>query len=109
MPSWVSPVFNNAFILLFFVHAAASFYLYGIPKPRNQIRVIHVYIGYGVFLFTMISQSIRSEPLHMITYIINWLFIVAHLALSVRFMLKRVTHQRVDPLMDFSVGRKLSS
>jgi hypothetical protein len=107
--NWISPVFNNTFILMFFVHAAASFYLYGIPKPKGNIRVIHVYIGYGVFLFTMISQSFRSEPLHLITYLINWVFIVAHLALSLRFMLKRVAHKRIDPLLDFAVGRRLSS
>jgi hypothetical protein len=40
-----------------------------------------VYIGYGVFIFTMVSQSvIGMETLHMITYIINWAFIAAHIA-----------------------------
>ena len=107
--SWVSPVFNNAFIVLFFIHAVASFYFYGVPKLKANIRVVHVYIGYAVFVFTMISQSLlHVEPIHMITYVINWLFIGAHIALSTRFMLKRVLKQRQDQLLEIAVGRKLA-
>ena len=108
IPSWVSDVFNNGFIVLFFIHAAASFYFYGIPKPKANIRVLHVYIGYTVFLFTMISQSFRAEPLHLITYLINWAVIGAHVTLSTRFMLKRVMNHKQDPLMEFAIGRKLA-
>lgn len=108
--SWVSPVFNNAFIVLFFIHAVASFYFYGIPKIRANIRVAHVYIGYMVFVFTMISQSLlRIEPIHMITYAIMWVFIGAHLILSTRFMLKRVMKQHQDPMLDIAVGKKYAA
>jgi hypothetical protein len=108
--SWVSPAFNNGFIVLFFIHAIASFYFYGVPKPKTNIRVAHVYIGYGVFIFTMISQSLlHIEPIHMITYGIMWVFIGAHLILSTRFMLKRVTKQRQDPMLDIAVGKKYAA
>lgn len=101
---------NSLFIILFFIHAVASFYFYGVPRPRLNIRVVHVYIGYGVFLFTMVSQSvIGMEPLHMITYVINWLFIGAHLALSTRFMLKRVTRQKQDPMLEIVVSKKFQT
>lgn len=102
--------FNNLFIMLFFVHATASFYFYGVPRPRANIRVAHVYIGYGVFLFTMVSQSLLGvEPIHMITYVVNWVFIAAHLALSLRFMLKRVTRQKQDPMLEIVVSKKYTA
>jgi hypothetical protein len=56
----------------------------------------------------MISQSVRAEPLHIITYLINWVFIGAHVALGTRFMLKRMMRQKQDPLLDFAVGKKLA-
>lgn len=109
IPAWVDPLFNNSFLILFFVHATASFYFYGVPRPRANIRVAHVYIGYGVFLFTMVSQSlIGVEPIHMITYVINWLFIGAHILLSVRFLLKRLTRAKQDPMLEFVVSKKLA-
>ncbi len=109
LPDWVNVWFNTLFIILFFLHTAASFYLFGVPKPRNNIRVKHVYIGYGVFIFTIISQSlIGLEPIHMITYIINWIFIGAHVLLSTRFMSKRVFKKDPVPSLDYTVGSKLS-
>lgn len=108
LPAWMNSFFNTLFIVLFFVHATASLYFYGIPRPKLHIRVLHVYIGYGVFLFTMVSQSlIGVEPIHIITYVLNWLFIGMHLALSVRFMLQRVRRKKQDPLLDFVVSKRL--
>ncbi|MEI7772257.1 MAG: hypothetical protein WCI67_19865 [Chloroflexales bacterium] len=101
---------NSAFLILFFIHATASFYFYGVPRPKPNIRVVHVYIGYGVFIFTMISQSfLHTEPLHIITYVLNWVFIGAHIALSIRFMLKRVTRQKQDPMLEIVISKKLAT
>jgi hypothetical protein len=99
---------SNIYLMFFFVHAVASLYFYGIPRLHAHIRTIHVYIGYGVFLFTMVSQSvIGMEPLHMITYVINWAFIAAHIVLSIRFALQRLRKAQIDPLLDVTVSRKL--
>ncbi|MFN7470863.1 MAG: hypothetical protein ACK5S9_04320 [Roseiflexaceae bacterium] len=99
---------SNIYIMFFFVHAVASLYFYGIPKLHAHIRTVHVYIGYGVFIFTMVSQSvIGMEPLHMITYIINWAFIAAHIVLSFRFMLQRVRKSQVDPMLELTVSKRL--
>ena len=107
IPAWVDYTFNTLFILLFFIHTVASFYFYGIPKPHRHIRVVHVYIGYAVFLFTMVSQSlIGVEPIHMITYVINWLFIGAHVVLSTYFMLKRNRHKQPVPSLEIRVKVK---
>lgn len=99
---------SNIYLMLFFVHAVASLYFYGIPRLRANIRAIHVYIGYGVFIFTMVSQSlIGMEPIHMITYVINWAFIAAHIVLSFRFMLQRVRRANVDPMLELTVSPHL--
>lgn len=105
---WVHLTFSNIYILLFFVHAVASLYFFGIPRLHQHIRVYHVYIGYGVFLFTMVSQSlIGVEPIHIITYVINWIFIGAHILLSFRFMLQRVRRAQVDPMLEMTVSPHL--
>lgn len=105
---WVHLTFSNVYILLFFVHAVASLYFYGVPRLQSHIRVVHIYIGYGVFLFTMVSQSlIGVEPIHIITYVINWVFIGAHILLSFRFMLQRVRRQQLDPMLEMTVSPHL--
>lgn len=105
---WVHLTFSNIYILLFFVHAVASLYFYGVPRLQSHIRVVHIYIGYGVFLFTMVSQSlIGVEPIHIITYVINWVFIGAHILLSFRFMLQRVRRQQLDPMLEMTVSPHL--
>jgi hypothetical protein len=108
-PAWVDPFFNNLFLILFFVHTTASFYFYGVPKPRLNIRVVHIYIGYGVFIFTMVSQSvIGMEPLHLITYVVNWAFIAMHLALGLRFLMRRLLQKPVEPLLEVTVSKRLA-
>ena len=99
---------SNIYLMFFFVHAVASLYFYGIPKLHAHIRTAHVYIGYGVFIFTMVSQSlIGVEPIHMITYVIKWGFIAAHIVLSFRFMLQRVRKGHVDPMLEMTVSKRL--
>ena len=99
---------SNIYLMFFFVHAVASLYFYGIPKLHAHIRTVHVYIGYGVFIFTMVSQSlIGMDPIHMITYVINWAFIAAHIVLSFRFMLQRVRKGQVDPMLELTVSKRL--
>ena len=81
---------SGVFTLLFLVHAGFAVYLFGFPKWRNNLRTIHIYLGYVVFVLTLTSQSlIGLEPYHNIFYLTNWAFILAHVALSTRFMLQR--------------------
>lgn len=95
-------VTSLVFIVLLFVHSFFSVYLFGFPRFKWQIRVVHIYIGYGVFIFTMLSQTlIGFEPYHNIFYALNWAFIVAHVALSTRFMLKRNIKRQPEPALKF--------
>lgn len=90
------------FILCLLLHSFFSVYLFGFPRFKWQIRVVHIYIGYAVFICTMISQSIIGfEPYHNIFYALNWVFIIAHVALSTRFMLKRNVKKQPEPELSF--------
>jgi len=96
------------FILLLLTHSAFSVYLFGFPKLKRNIRVAHIYIGYAIFIFTLISQSIIGfEPYHNIAYGLNWIFITAHVALSTRFMFKRNLKKTPEPELTFYTGGSL--
>ena len=95
------------FILLLLVHSAFSVYLFGFPRFKWRIRVVHIYIGYCLFITTFLSQLIIGfEPYHIISYTLNWILILAHVALSTRFMLKRNVKGQPGPLLDFR-GEKI--
>lgn len=86
----IAIISSLAFILLLLVHAIFSIYLFGFPKFKWQIRIFHIYVGYGIFIFTFLSQAIIGfEPYHAITYSLNWLLIIVHVGLSTQFMLTR--------------------
>jgi hypothetical membrane protein len=90
------------FILLFFIHAIFGVYLFGFPKFKWQIRVIHIYLGYLLFVVTMLSQGVLgSEAFYRIPYILMILLVFAHVALSFRFMFKRNMKKNVEPSLNF--------
>ncbi len=96
-----SIISSVVFILLLLIHSGFSVYLFGFPKFKLQIRVVHIYIGYLLFIFTFISQSISIEPYHKITYAIMWMFLIAHVTLSFRFMLKRNVKKQPEQSLRF--------
>jgi hypothetical protein len=93
---------SMVFILCLFVHSFFSVYLFGFPRFKWQVRVVHIYIGYAVFIFTIISQSIIGfNPYYTIFYVMMWIFIIAHISLSTRFMLKRNVKKKPEPELFF--------
>ncbi len=93
---------STIFILFFFVHTIFGVYLFGFPKFKWQIRVVHIYVGYLLFIFTIVSQAIIGvEPYHNIAYGLMWLFLITHVSLSFRFMLKRNYKKDVEPSLSF--------
>ena len=103
----IALISSGLFTLLLLIHSIFSVYLFGFPKFKWQIRVVHIYIGYFLFIFTFLSQSIIGcEPYHIIAYTLNWIFVVAHVSLSIRFMLKRNVKRQPEPLLDFR-GEKI--
>jgi hypothetical protein len=96
---------NALFTPLFLLRGLFSVYLFGFPEFRLNIRICHIYIGYAVFLRTMISQSlIGFEPYHKIFFALNWVVIPCHVALSARFMSQRRNGRRRDPELAFYTG-----
>jgi hypothetical protein len=96
-----SIISSVVFILLLLIHSGFSVYLFGFPKFKWQIRIVHIYIGYLLFIFTFVSQSISIEPYHISTYAIMWVFLIAHVTLSFRFMIKRNVKKQPEPSLTF--------
>lgn len=98
----VAGISSLIFILCFFVHTIFGVYLFGFPKLRWQIRVIHIYLGYLLFVVTMISQGVLgSEAFYRIPYVLMIGLVLAHVALSFRFMLKRNIAKKEIPSLNF--------
>lgn len=98
---------SGIFTLMFLVHSAFAVYLFRFPRWRPNIRILHIYLGYVVFVLTLTSQSlIGHEPWHNIFYLTNWLFVLSHVALSTRFMLQRryPRRRRDAELTNFASG-----
>lgn len=90
LPRWVAWTSNNLFTVNFILHGLMSAYVYRMPRPRSNPRVIQAYLGYGIGLFTLASQSlIGTEPIHSITFAVLWLLIGGHIALAVRSRSRR--------------------
>ncbi len=90
LPRWIAWSANNFFTVNFILHGVMSAYVYRVPRPRANPRVLQAYVGYGIGLFTLISQSlIGTEPMHSITFAILWLLIGGHIALAVRSRSRR--------------------
>jgi hypothetical protein len=99
---------QGVFIILFFIHTLMSAYIYGIPKPARNVRVLHIYIGYALFFFIMSSQVfLKTEPLHTVLYFMQWVTLSFHVALSARFLFKRLAKRATDPQLNYYTGGKL--
>lgn len=104
----IGTALSVVFIPMLLMHSFFSIYLFGFPKFRWQIRIFHIYIGYGIFIFTLTSQSIIGiEPYHSIAYLLNWLLIIVHVGLSTRFMLKRNFKKQPEKELPFYTGGKI--
>ena len=77
-------------IVLPFVHFLLTLYLFGMPRFSNNRRTVHIYLGYATFLIIFISQSLVGlEPWFIITNIIMYIFIIAHIVLGVQSYMER--------------------
>ena len=87
-------------LLFWFIHAVLSFYLYALPKPKANLRVFHIYLGYATFVFTMISQSLFGmDDIKRIFDILMWASIAVHVALAVYYYNQR--KQKADAMQAY--------
>jgi hypothetical protein len=97
-----SIILTIIFTFLLLIHSGFSVYLFGFPKFKFTVRVVHIYIGYFLFIFTFLSQSIIGiEPYHIIAYTLNWIFVIAHVTLSIRFAINRNVKKQPEPTLNF--------
>ena len=111
MPRWIAWTANNLFTVNFILHGVMSAYVYRMPRPRSTPRVMQVYLGYSIALFTLVSQTaIGTEPLHSITFAVLWLFIGGHVTLAIRSRSRRAEAPAASmitgPSIAPSVGRR---
>lgn len=91
------------------VHFALSLFLFGFPRGGNAAKTRHVYIGYGVFLAIMISQSlIGTGIVYDITTWAMYLLIVVHVVLGYRHAQAR-QKSGGDPMSEVQRGRKAAA
>ena len=105
IPSWIVSYSGTLFTMMFLIHGFLSVYLFGVPRPSTNVRVVHIYIGYAVLVSTLAAQgAIGNEPIHSILLVPMWGFITAHVALAVRFALKRRLRRALDPELPLHSG-----
>jgi hypothetical protein len=79
-----------AFLPLFFVHVALSFYVFGLVRPRRTLRVFHIYVGYVTLVLVMVSQTtFGNEPLHTTLTVLMYAVIAVHIAIALRYGVTR--------------------
>lgn len=86
-------------IVLTFLHAGLSFYVFGYVRPQRSLRVFHVYFGYLTFILVMLSQSTISGPatFHFVTSVLMYVAITLHAVIGVRYQVIRRRAQRLTP------------
>jgi ABC-type branched-subunit amino acid transport system ATPase component/branched-subunit amino acid ABC-type transport system permease component len=105
---WLVTYSSIIFTLMFLVHGFLSVYLFGFPRPARVLRVVHIYIGYAVLVFTLAAQGvIGTEPLHTILLVPMWSMIGAHVALGFRFAWRRRQRVSVEPELPLYLGGAL--
>lgn len=85
--TWIATI---GVISLSTLHTVLSFYVYGIVRPRMTVRVLHVYLGYALFVLVVVSQTnLEHEPLHTVLTALMYAAIVGHVVLAARVSLQR--------------------
>lgn len=105
---WLVTYSSIIFTLMFLIHSFLSVYLFGFPRPARVLRVVHIYIGYAVLVFTLAAQGvIGTEPLHTVLLVPMWTMIGAHVALGVRFAWRRRQRVSAEPELPLYLGGAL--
>jgi ABC-type branched-subunit amino acid transport system ATPase component/branched-subunit amino acid ABC-type transport system permease component len=106
--AWLVTYSSIIFTVMFLVHGFLSVYLFGFPRPARVLRVVHIYIGYAVLVFTLAAQGvIGTEPLHTILLVPMWTMIGAHVALGFRFAWRRRQRVSAEPELPLYLGGAL--
>jgi hypothetical protein len=92
-------VMSFLLVVLTFLHAGLSFYVFGYVRPQRSLRVFHIYFGYLTFILVMVSQSTISGPdrFHFVASAFMYIAIGLHTVIGVRYQVIRSRAQRRNP------------
>jgi cytochrome b561 len=92
-------VLSGLLVVLTFLHAGLSFYVFGYVRPRRTLRVFHVYFGYLTFVLVMLSQTTIEGPeaFHLVTSVLMYAAIAIHTIIGVRYQVIRRKAQLLNP------------
>ncbi len=81
-----------AMIVVLFLHAGLSLYVFGRVPFRRTLRVFHIYFGYALLVIVLASQTTFGwDPWHGYLTVLMYLSIAVHIALGVKFSSRRRT------------------
>lgn len=94
LPDWTQ-LFAPTFQLFFVVHALISIYVFRFSRLSMSPKAIEIYSGYGILLTVILNFVFyRNEPYATIVFWTNWAFIIIHLVLGIRFVLRRAKREQ---------------
>lgn len=94
MAAWIDITMQSLVGIIPLIHAALSMYLFGFPRFAPNVNIAHIYIGYGVLLAILISQSlIGAGAIYSIMTWVMYILIVVHIVLGTRSWLQRRNSQ----------------
>lgn len=90
--------------LILLAHAGYSFFVFGFPAPRLNLRSLNGYSAYLVLLIYLLSQSVTDkEPQHTILVLTSFVLIGLHVLMAGWMAYKRPKRNDPDFKEDFRV------
>jgi hypothetical protein len=89
---WIATGTQWIYVPIMFVHAALSYYVFGLVRPARTLRVFHIYFGYATFVIVMIAQiavTIEAPMAHGFLSIAMYVALLGHIVIGLRYYLVR--------------------
>lgn len=104
-PATLGTIGKSVYFIGVFLHFFAGLYLYGVPVFKPNLRVVHMYAGFAVFLVTLVNRTVvNNAALASATWMIMWAPLAIHIALGVWFAVQRATGRAVNRPLTFYLG-----
>jgi uncharacterized membrane-anchored protein len=89
---WISTVTQYVYVPVMFVHAALSYYVFGLVRPARTLRVFHIYFGYATFVIVMVAQvalTLGIDGAHVLLSATMYIALLGHIVIGLRYYLVR--------------------
>ncbi len=100
---------GNLFWIFIFLHSIAAIYMYGIPKYKNNLRIMNMYLGVLMFLIIFVNRSLSAFPaLEQVFAFVLMIPATLHSLIGVRLFLQRLLKKEWDAPMPFYTGGNIT-